>query len=45
MAKDLRDRRGPSADSRDEAEVRWPQRPWAPRLEMDGAAILYDASV
>ena len=32
-------------DSRDEVEVRRPQRPWAPRLEMDGAAIPYDASI
>ena len=24
MAKDPRDKRGPSVDSRDEAEVRWP---------------------
>ena len=45
MAKDLRDRRGPSVDSRDETEVRRPQRPWALRLEMDGAAIPYDASI
>ena len=45
MAKDPRDRRGPSVDNRDEAEVRRPQRPWAPRLEMDGATIPYDASI
>ena len=45
MAKDLRDRRGPSVDSRDEAEVCRPQQPWAPRLEMDGVAISYDASI
>ena len=45
MAKDLRDKRGPSIDSRDEAEICRPQRPWTPRLEMDGAAIPYDASI
>ena len=43
--KDLRDKRGSSVDSRDEVEVRWPQQPWASRLEMDGAAIPYDASI
>ena len=43
--KDPRDKRGNSVDSRGEVEVRWPQRPWAPRLEMDGAAIPYDASI
>ena len=45
MTKDPRDKRGLSVDSRDEAEVRPPQRPWAPQLEMDGAAIPYDASI
>ena len=45
MAKDPGDKRGPSVDSRDEAEVRWPQRTQAPRLELEGAAILYDASI
>ena len=43
--KDLRDKRGSSVDSRDEVEVRWPQQPWASWLEMDGAAIPYDASI
>ena len=43
--RDPRDKRGSSVDSREEVEVRWLQRPWAPRLEMDGAAILYDASI
>ena len=43
--RDPRDKRGSSIDSREEAEVRRPQRPWAPRLEMDGAAIPYDASI
>ena len=45
MTKDPRDKRGNSVDSRDEVEVCWPQRPWALRLEMDGAAIPYDASI
>ena len=45
MAKDPRDRRGPSVDSRDETEVCRPQRPQAPQLEMDGATIPYDASI
>ena len=43
--RDPRDKRGSSVDSREEAEVRQPQWPWAPRLEMDGAAIPYDASI
>ena len=42
--RDPRDKRGSSVDNREEAEVRRPQRPWAPRIEMDGAAIPYDAS-
>ena len=45
MTKDPRDRRGPSVESKDEAEIRQPQRSWAPRLEMDGAAIPYNASI
>ena len=45
VAKDPRDKRGTSVDSRDEAEVRRPQRIWAPRLEMEGAPIPYDASI
>ena len=45
VAKDLRDKRGASVNSRDEAEVRRPQRTWAPRLEMEGALISYDASI
>ena len=43
--RDPRDKRGSSVDSREEAEVRRPQWPWAPRIEMDGAAIPYDASI
>ena len=45
MAKDPRDKRGPSIDSRDEAEVCRPQQTWAPQLEMEGATIPYDASI
>ena len=44
-SKDPKDKRGNSVDSRDEVEVRRPQQPWAPRLEMDSAAIPYDASI
>ena len=43
--RDPRDKRGSTVDSREEIEVCRPQRPWAPRLEMDGAAILYDTSI
>ena len=45
IAKDPRDKRGTSVDSRDEAEVRRPQRTWAPRIEMEGAPIPYNASI
>ena len=45
MAKDPRDKRGAFVNSRDEAEVRRPQRTRAPRLEMEGAPISYDASI
>ena len=45
IAKDPRDKRGISVDSRDEAEVCRPQRTWAPRIEMEGAHIPYDASI
>ena len=43
VVKDLRDKRGTSVDSRDEAEVRRPQWTWASRIEMEGAPIPYDA--
>ena len=43
--RDPRDKRGSSVNSNEEAEVRQSQRPWAPRLEMDGAAIPYDAFI
>ena len=45
MAKDPGDKSGPFVDNRNEAEVRRPQRAWAPRLEMEGAAIPYDALI
>ena len=45
VAKDLRDKRGASVNSRDEVEVRRPQRTRAPRLEMEGVLISYDASI
>ena len=45
MTKDPRDKRGNSVDSRGEVEVCQPQRPWAPRLEMDDASIPYDALI
>ena len=45
IAKDPRDKRGPSVDSKDEAELRQPQRTSTPQLEMKGATISYDASI
>ena len=45
MAKDPRDKRGAFVDSRDKAEVHWPQRIWAPQLEMEGAPIPYNALI
>ena len=42
VAKNLRDKRSTSVDSREEqtlAKVRLQQRTWSPRLEVDGAAI------
>ena len=39
VAKDLRDKRGTSVDSRDEAEVSRLQQTWAPRIKMEGAPI------
>ena len=45
VAKDPRDKRGASVDSRDKAEIRQPQGTWAPRLEMEGAPIPYDALI
>ena len=45
VAKDPRDKKGASVDSRDEAEVRRPQWTRAPRLKMEGALIPYNASI
>ena len=45
MTKDPKDKSGNSVDSKGEVEVRRPQGTWAPRLEMDGATIPYDASI
>ena len=47
-AKDPKDRRSSSMDSREEqnpTKVRLQQRAWSPRLEVDGAAIPWNASV
>ena len=45
MAKDPRDKKGASVNSRDEVEIRRPQWTWAPRIEMEGAPIPYNASI
>ena len=45
VAKDPRDKKGASVDSRDEAEVRRPQWTRAPRLKMEGALIPYNALI
>ena len=45
IAKNPKDKRGTSVDSRDEAEVRRPQRTWALRIELEGATISWDASI
>ena len=45
VAKDPRDKKGAFVNSRDEVEVRRPQRTWAPRIEMEGAPIPYNASI
>ena len=45
VAKDPRDKKDTSVDSRDEAEVHRPQWTWAPRLKMEGAPISYNASI
>ena len=43
--KDHRDKRSKSVESRDNVEVRRPQRTWAPMIEMDGAPIPYDSTI
>ena len=48
MAKDPWDKRSTSVDSREEqtrADVRLPQSTWSPQLEVDVAAIPWNASV
>ena len=45
IAKDPRNKRGTSMDSKDESKVRRPQQTWASRIEMEGAPIPYDASI
>ena len=45
VAKDPRDKKGASVNSRDEVEVRRPQRTLALRIEMEGAPIPYNASI
>ena len=48
VAKNAQDKRSSSVDSREElnrADVRLPQRTWSPRLEVDGTAILWNASI
>ena len=43
--KDHRDKRSKFMESRDDVEVRRPQRTWAPVIEMDGAPIPYDSTI
>ena len=48
MAKDPRDKRATSVDSREEqigADARLQHHTWSPRLEVDGTAISWNASV
>ena len=48
MTREHWDKRAPSVESREETErveVRMPPRTWSPRLEVDGAAIPYNASI
>ena len=47
QSQDQRSRRSNSVDSREEppvAQVRCPTRTWSPKLEVDGAPIVYDAT-
>ena len=43
--KDPRDKRSKFVESRDDVEVRYLQRMWAPVIEMDGAPIPYDSMI
>ena len=48
MTREHQDKRAPSVESREEmerAEMRMPPRTWSPQLEVDGAAIPYNALV
>ena len=48
MTREHQDKRAPSVESREEterAEVRMPPLTWSPRLEVDGAAIPYNAFI
>ena len=45
IAKDSREKKVTSVDSKDEAEIRRLQWTWAPRIEMEGVPIPYDASI
>ena len=42
---ETKDKRTKSIDSREEAAIRREQRTWSPRLELDGAPILWDATL
>ena len=44
-AKEPKDKRAKSVDSRDEAVMRRGQRTWSLRLEIDGAPISWDATI
>ena len=48
MTREQWEKRAPSVESREEmerVEVRMPPHTWSPRLEVDGAAIPYNASI
>ena len=48
VTREPQDKRAPSVESRDElerAEMRIPLRTWSPRVEVDGVAIPYNASI
>ena len=44
-AKEPKEKRTRSVDSRDEAAIRREQRTWSPRLELDDAPISWDATL
>ena len=43
--KEPKEKRTKSVDSRDEAAMRRKQRTWSPRLELDGAPILWNVTL